>query len=375
VNSHLLIATLAAHIVAAPISQPNAVYWPVPSAEGLLLLDFKFGMQRGEVEAILRNPTSRMRSLTAPEFGKRLEGLLEELSISESTLSLAGEKIGADFGFAQSILVSIVVNPVGGISPQGEEQKTKMQRWHQNTMASLEATLGKGREEPAPNGMNLVRTTWIQGKIAIELTRGFLYKLSYYDVDGWDRVVTAAGERTRKKHERVLDPRASTSPSTWAKSWGWMSLRWGMGPADVAKRIAPSRLLPQEDVFESDSPEKFSATADLQEPLYGRYVHASFYFRNNSLYSVYVVPLDEAAAASSGILDWHKKVRAGLTKKRGRGDCSSDDSGDYCGWTGPETSISLSLHSEKGQTPSVLLSYSRRAPRMPNAADQELEKL
>jgi len=371
----ILIATLATSIFAAPVPQPSVVPSPVPSEDGLLLLDFKFGMRRGEVEAILRNPASRVRSLTTPEFKKRLEGLLEEMTVSESTLSLAGEKIAADFGFAEESLVSIEINPVGGIAPRGDEQKAKMQGWHQNVMASLEASLGKGKEEPDPDGMDLVRTTWFQGKIAIVLMRGFSFGLSYYDVDGWDRVVLASRERSRKKHELVSDPNASTSPSTWAKSGGWNRLRWGMGPADVAKRIAPSRLVPEDNRFDSDSGDKITATADLQEPVYGRYVHATFYFKSNSLNSVQLVPLDASAAASSGILEWHKKVRAGLTTKYGRGDCSTDDSGESCDWTGPGTSISLWLNPEKGESPYVLLSYRRRVPRTASGPDSELEKL
>src|SRR5471030_2348943 len=94
-----LTVTIVASLVAPPTSQPSAAPSPVPSVEGRVFLDFNFGMHRREIEAILRDPTSRMRSLTAPEFNKHLEGLLEEMTVKEVALSLAGEKISADFGF------------------------------------------------------------------------------------------------------------------------------------------------------------------------------------------------------------------------------------------------------------------------------------
>lgn len=309
------VVTVAVAVVvlaaAGPASADNALPRTDPqswSTDGWL--GFRFGMGPGDVHAVLRDPRSEMQARTEWRHFEVKAGF-SHAYIVDTTYSLLGWPVTATFTFAHGRLVKVFVMQSGTALPELEVDER---------MGWARKLVTKHSEEHGPPEEFEREWRWVMGGTRIRV--GTFGGLSYDDAKAFD-AAKALGETAKAAQTR--DVEAGRLTNTAEKSWsrvGWGRLRWGMGPADVATRISPSRLVPAVGATNRDS---LILQADLGETLYGRYLRARFQFEHGRLSGLVLSDQHAETASEDSMRRWLSSIEEGLRKKYGDGRCEDDD--------------------------------------------------
>jgi hypothetical protein len=333
-------------------------------------LGFRFGMGPGDVYARLRDLGSEVQ-LTRPWFPGNVDpGMSHDFIAGDTTYRWLDMPITAAFTFAEGRLVAMSLFPA--VSRMATAEQAEMGKLLDEEVEWSGRVKGAfSREWGEPLEIEEHHVGWKRNGTRIRV--GSLGHVSIQDAVAYDRAESAGKARiSRVKADVEAGRLTSTNRATWGAA-AWNQMRWGMGPGDVSRKIEPSKLRYPEDTLTHFNDE-FSLEADVEEPVYGRYVKAAFRFRGGRLVSVLLFLQHPQTVSAEDRRSWSADLEKGLRRKYGATGCTISRRGRDCRWYGAKgNDIILSDTLDPDVGPGLY--YSQPQHDAVRGASEEREKL